>query len=99
MNPNVSAIVAAHYPDQESGNPILDVLTGKVNSFGKLPYTIAKKEEDYNRKFTNITGSAAEDSRNWQNDFSEGLFIAHRHFDNKGLEALYEFGYGLSYHL
>ncbi|KAF5690078.1 beta-glucosidase G [Fusarium circinatum] len=96
-NPNVSAIIAAHYPGQESGNSILDVLTGKVNPSGKLPYTIAKKEEDYNGKITNITGSAAEDSSNWQSDFSEGLFIDYRHFDNEGLEPLYEFGYGLSY--
>ncbi|EXK86107.1 hypothetical protein FOQG_10153 [Fusarium oxysporum f. sp. raphani 54005] len=96
-NPNVSAIVAAHYPGQESGNSILDVLTGKVNPSGKLPYTIAKKEEDYNGKIINITGSAAEDASNWQSDFTEGLFIDYRHFDNKGLDPLYEFGYGLSY--
>ncbi|KAF5980582.1 glycoside hydrolase superfamily [Fusarium coicis] len=52
------------YPDQDSRNSILDVLTGNINPSGKLPYTIAKKEEDYNGKFTNITGSAAEDSQN-----------------------------------
>lgn len=96
-NPNVSAIVAAHYPGQESGNSILDVLTGKVNPSGKLPYTIAKKEEDYNGKIINITGPAAEDASNWQSDFTEGLLIDYRHFDNKGLDPLYEFGYGLSY--
>ncbi|KAF9764196.1 hypothetical protein IL306_002870 [Fusarium sp. DS 682] len=96
-NPNVSAIVAAHYPGQESGNSIMDVLTGKVNPSGKLPYTIAKKEEDYIGKVVNITGSAAEDAENWQSDFTEGLFIDYRHFDNKNLEPLYEFGYGLSY--
>ncbi|KAF4440063.1 hypothetical protein F53441_12385 [Fusarium austroafricanum] len=96
-NPNVSAIVAAHYPGQESGNSIMDVLTGKVNPSGKLPYTIAKKEEDYNVKILNITGAEVQDSSAWRDDFKEGLFIDYRHFDNKNLEPLYEFGYGLSY--
>ncbi|RGP78933.1 beta-glucosidase g [Fusarium longipes] len=96
-NPNVSAIVAAHYPGQESGNSIMDVLTGDVNPSGKLPYTIAKKEDDYNTGITNITGTQAEDASAWQSDFEEGLFIDYRHFDNKELEPLYEFGFGLSY--
>ncbi|RFN48407.1 putative beta-glucosidase g [Fusarium flagelliforme] len=96
-NPNVSAIVAAHYPGQESGNSIMDVLTGKVNPSGKLPYTIAKKEEDYNGAIVNVTGSEAEDATAWQSDFEEGLLIDYRHFDNKKLEPLYEFGFGLSY--
>jgi beta-glucosidase len=96
-NPNVSAIVAAHYPGQESGNSIMDVLIGKVNPSGKLPYTIAKKEEDYNAGIVNITGTQAEDASAWQSDFEEGLFIDYRHFDNKELEPLYEFGFGLSY--
>jgi len=96
-NPNVSAIVAAHYPGQESGNSIMDVLTGKVNPSGKLPYTIAKKEEDYNGAIVNVTGSEAEDASAWQSDFEEGLLIDYRHFDNKKLEPLYEFGFGLSY--
>nr|RBQ93884.1 hypothetical protein FVER53263_01568 [Fusarium verticillioides] len=97
MNPNVSAIVAAHYPGQELGNSILDVLTGNVNPSGKLHFTIAKERGGLHGKITNITGSAAEDSSNWRSDFSQGLFNDYRHFDNKGLEALYEFGYGLSY--
>ncbi|KAF4954951.1 hypothetical protein FSARC_11980 [Fusarium sarcochroum] len=96
-NPNVSAIVAAHFPGQESGNSIMDVLTGKVNPSGKLPYTITKKEEDYNGKIVNITGAEAEDGSAWQSDFTEGLLIDYRHFDQKNVTPLYEFGYGLSY--
>lgn len=96
-NPNVSAIIAAHYPGQESGNSIMDILTGRVNPSGKLPYTIAAEEADYITPIVNITGPEAEDSSAWQSDFTEGLFIDYRHFDQKNITPLYEFGFGLSY--
>lgn len=96
-NPNVSAILAAHYPGQESGNSIMDILTGKVNPSGKLPYTIAADAMDYNAPIVNITGPEAGDSSAWQSDFTEGLFIDYRHFDDRNITPRYEFGFGLSY--
>ena len=97
-NPNVTAILAAHLPGQESGNSIVDILYGAVNPSGKLPYTIARNESDYNAPILNLTGTP--DSYNadaWQGDFTEGLMIDYRHFDDAGIEPLYEFGHGLSY--
>ncbi|KZF20977.1 glycoside hydrolase family 3 protein [Xylona heveae TC161] len=96
-NPNVTAIVAAHYPGQESGNSIMDILSGKINPSGKLPYTIAANAADYNAPIVNITGPEAEGSSAWQSDFTEGLFIDYRHFDEQDINPLYEFGFGLSY--
>ncbi|KAH6672090.1 glycoside hydrolase family 3 protein [Halenospora varia] len=96
-NPNVTAILAAHYPGQESGNSIVDVLYGDVNPSGRLPYTIPAKEGDYDIPIVNVTGPEALDSSAWQADFTEGLFIDYRHFDAKNITPLYEFGYGLSY--
>ena len=46
-NPNVTAVVWANLPGQESGNSLVDVLYGDVNPSGKLPYTIAKSADDY----------------------------------------------------
>ncbi|KAJ5311995.1 hypothetical protein PENANT_c022G05922 [Penicillium antarcticum] len=96
-NDNVTAILAAHYPGQESGHSIVDVLWGDVNPSGKLPYTIAKESSDYNTPILNVTGSSATDSAAWQVNFTEGLMIDYRHFDNQEITPLYEFGYGLSY--
>lgn len=96
-NPNVTAILAAHYPGQESGNAIVDVLFGDVNPSGHLPYTIPRTAADYDIPIVNITGDAALNFSAWQADFTEGLMIDYRHFDTKNITPLYEFGYGLSY--
>lgn len=46
-HPNVTAVLNAGIPGQESGNGLVDVLFGGVNPSGKLVYTIAKAREDY----------------------------------------------------
>jgi len=52
-NPNVTAILAAYMPGQETGNSIVDVLWGDVNPSGRLPYTIANSEGDYEKNIVN----------------------------------------------
>jgi beta-glucosidase len=97
-NPNVTAILAAHYPGQEAGNSLVDILYGDVNPSGHLPYTIARNESDYNTGVFNVTDPGrVTDSAAWQSDFNEGLLIDYRHFDAKNITPLYEFGFGLSY--
>jgi beta-glucosidase len=96
-NDNATAIVAAHYPGEQNGNSIVDILWGNVNPSGHLTYTIPKQESDYDIPVVNITGPEALDSNKWQSNFTEGLLIDYRHFDSHGIEPLYEFGYGLSY--
>jgi hypothetical protein len=91
-NPNVSAILWAGLPGQESGNAITDVLYGDVNPQAKTVFTWGKSREDYG---VDITYQNTEDPP--QLDFTEGNFIDYRHFDAAGIEPTYEFGYGLSY--
>ncbi|KAJ3962880.1 hypothetical protein N0V92_000316 [Colletotrichum tropicale] len=96
-NPNVTAILAAHLPGQESGNSIVDVLWGKVNPSGKLPYSIAANPNDTNIPVVNLTEAEISTPEAWQADFTEGLYIDYRHLDATSIDPLYEFGFGLSY--
>jgi beta-glucosidase len=98
-NPNVTAILAAHYPGEQAGNSIVDVLWSDVNPSGHLPYTVALKQSDYS--FADITNSTALLNTNnpnaWQSNFKERLLIDYRWFDYFNEKVQYEFGYGLSY--
>lgn len=79
-NPNVTAIVANHFPGEQVGNSIVDILWGDVNPSGKLPYTIAYEQDDYT--FAPITNSTAllntNDPNAWQSDFEERLLVDYR---------------------
>lgn len=94
-HPNVTAIVAAHYPGQESGNSLVDVLYGDVSPSGKLPYTIAFNGTDYNAPPTTAVNTTGQ--YDWQSYFDEKLEIDYRYFDAKNIPVRYEFGFGLSY--
>lgn len=72
-HPNISAIVWAGLPGQESGNSLADVLFGDVNPSGRLPYTIAKSVSDYPARI-----EKSKDIR-----YTEDLRIGYRHFENK----------------
>ena len=49
-NPNITAILWASLPGQESGNSLVDVLYGEINPSGRLPFTIAKNDSDYSSR-------------------------------------------------
>ena len=90
----VDAILWAHLPGQESGNALVDILSGAVNPSGKLPYTIGKKLEDYGPTAGVLY---VENGNPPQQDFSEGLYVDYRYFDKNNITPRYEFGFGLSY--
>lgn len=94
-NENVTAVVFAGVPGQESGHAIVDVLYGDVNPSGRLPYTVARSESDYGH-LLNSTFDPSNPAF-LQCDFTEGLYIDYRDFDRRNVTPQYEFGYGLSY--
>jgi len=86
-----STLVWGWYNGSEGGNALADILLGKVNPSGKLPWTMPKKIEDSPAHATkSYPGGATE-------EYKEGLLVGYRWFDTKNVTPLYEFGYGLSY--
>lgn len=98
-HPNVTAVLMAGLPGQESGNSLVDILYGAVNPSGRLPYTIAKQESDYGHLLNSSTGQPEPDGDAFfpEDDFVEGLHIDYRYFDKHSIMPRFEFGYGLSY--
>ncbi|THY66554.1 putative beta-glucosidase [Aureobasidium pullulans] len=95
-HPNITAVIFAHTPGQESGNALIEIMYGKQSPSGRLPYTVAKQESDYGA----LLGPSYADANNPlypQSDFSEGLNIDYKHFISQGITPRFAFGYGLTY--
>ncbi|KAI9166567.1 beta-glucosidase [Paramyrothecium foliicola] len=97
-NPNITAIVWAGVPGQESGNSITDILYGKTSP-GRSPFTWGPTRESYG---TDVLYEPNNGNDAPQQDFTEGAFIDYRHFDKVAPEGsenapIYEFGFGLSW--
>lgn len=94
-HPNVTATVIAHLPGQDSGEALVKLLYGEAVFSGKLPYTLAKNESDYG--VYAACGRGPTNTTDPQCDFTEGVYVDYRHFDEKDILPRFEFGYGLSY--
>jgi beta-glucosidase len=46
-NPNATAVIYSHLPGQDSGKALVEILYGRQSPSGRLPYTVAKRAEDY----------------------------------------------------
>ena len=92
----VKAVLQMWWPGDEGGWATANVLLGKTNPAGRLPFTWAKRLEDYaandpahpERSAKGVDGKTT---------FSEGLDIGYRWFDKQKIEPLFPFGFGLSY--
>ncbi|KAL9949553.1 hypothetical protein D7B24_003052 [Verticillium nonalfalfae] len=95
-HPKIGAILAAHYPGQETGNSIVDLLWGDVAPSGRLPYTIPREAKDAGPPIVNLTYPLPSPDA-YQADFVEGQLLDYRHYDALEIDPLYEFGFGLTY--
>ena len=92
------AIVQGWYGGTESGNALADVLTGKVNPSGRLPFSVPFKYEDGPIKTERqYPGIKEEGSRFWQTHYDEGVYVGYRWYDTKQVPVQFPFGHGLSY--
>ncbi|KAK0499589.1 glycoside hydrolase family 3 protein [Armillaria luteobubalina] len=88
---NVSAVVYAGAPGEQTGPSIVDIIWGEVNPSGRLPFSIASDESAYGTEivynslgFPTIT-------------YDEKLFLDYRYMDKQGITPQFEFGFGLSF--
>ena len=92
------AIVQGWYGGTESGNALADVLTGKVNPSGRLPFSIPFKYEDGPIKTeAQYPGIKVDGDQYWQTHYSEGVYVGYRWYDTKEVPVQWPFGHGLSY--
>lgn len=96
-HPNIKAVVYAHLPGQESGTAIVDILYGKQAPSGRLPYTVAKKDEDYGNLLNPTQPGTGIEATFPQDNFTEGVYIDYKHFIAQNITPRYAFGYGLTY--
>jgi len=85
-------IIWGWYNGSEGGNALADVLTGKINPSGKMPFTFPLSLKDSPAFALNTYPS-----ENLTADYKESVMVGYRWYDTKKIEPLYCFGYGLSY--
>lgn len=88
----VPAIVWSWFGGMEAGNAVADVLSGKVNPSGKLPFTIpVSLAQSPAHALGNFPG------RDLKVNYEEDILVGYRWFDTKKIQPQFPFGYGLSY--
>ncbi|MDE6022976.1 MAG: glycoside hydrolase family 3 C-terminal domain-containing protein [Muribaculaceae bacterium] len=110
---DVPAILHTSYLGTMGGASLADVISGKVNPSGKLPYSIPVKlndcganfygEESYPGVLADYDYSPAKDGpavkghKQPKQTYKEDILVGYRWHDTKKIPALFPFGYGLSY--
>lgn len=94
----VPAIVQGWYGGSEAGNALADVLTGKVNPSGKLPFTWYAKLNDCGAHALNTyPGTWREGHQIIDEEYKEDIFVGYRWTDRQKQKPTFAFGHGLSY--
>jgi beta-glucosidase len=88
----VPSILWSWFGGMEAGNAVADLLSGKVNPSGKLPFTIpVSLDQSPAHALGNYPG------RDMKVNYEEDILVGYRWFDTKKITPQFSFGYGLSY--
>src|SRR5271166_154619 len=88
----VAAVVDAWYPGQSSGTALASVLFGRTDPSGHLPVTFPQ-----NLSQVPASTTAQFPGNGTTVQYSEGLDVGYRWYNDKNIPPLFPFGYGLSY--
>ncbi|HKM07951.1 MAG TPA: glycoside hydrolase family 3 C-terminal domain-containing protein, partial [Sphaerochaeta sp.] len=106
----IPSVLFAFFLGSSTARALSDLLFGRANPSGKLPFTMANDLSDY-RSMKNYPSDFAKVTlkriRGGQGDptkgfvqaleYREALMVGYRQFDTERLDVLYPFGHGLSY--
>ena len=87
----VPAVLEAWFSGSETGHALADVLFGRVNPSGKLPFTFPVRLED------NAAHAMGEFPGGDSVRYNESILVGYRWHDTKAIRPLFAFGHGLSY--
>ena len=104
----VSAVLESWFPGIRGAQSIAAILFGKVNPSGKLPITFPKSEADLPHPvetkqppgpMTSMPGMPGFkiNTKIFDVHYDEGLDVGYKWYDDKHIQPLFPFGFGLSY--
>jgi len=103
----VKGIVVTWYSGQTGAKALCDMILGRFNPSGRLPYTFGRELEDwpchrmgelcYPGIMTNIMENTPMTALCAREYYADGIWVGYRGFDHFGTVPKYPFGYGLSY--
>ena len=87
---SAAAVLQVWFPGQEFGTALADVLTGRRSPQGRLPVTIARRDEDY-------AGHGVTLDAELNLDYEAIVPGGYGHLQQTGATARFPFGHGLTY--
>jgi beta-glucosidase len=87
---DVAGMIEAWYPGEAGGAAIAHVLFGDADPGGRLPVSFPASSSKYPTANNPTTNGP-------EVDYSEGVFVGYRWYDENHVSPAYPFGYGLSY--
>ncbi|MEF2622242.1 MAG: glycoside hydrolase family 3 C-terminal domain-containing protein, partial [Xylanibacter rarus] len=95
---SVPAIVQGWFLGSMAGHALADVLTGRTNPSGKLPFTWPASLNDVGaHKLNTYPGTWRADKKIIDEEYKEGIFVGYRWADKEKTKPLFAFGHGESY--
>jgi beta-glucosidase len=107
---HVPAVLHSLYLGETVGTAVAKVVLGMEAPAGKLPFTMAKRWQDFastqyyvddpasfSLKRVSVGQGDPTKREVWQMPYEEGLEVGYRHFDAAQIEPQFPFGFGLNY--
>ncbi len=91
---DVPAVMQSWYLGSYGGCALANVISGKVNPSGKLPFSYPVKLEDGSAHYFGEESYPGVDGQVY---YKDDILVGYRWFDTKKIKPLFPFGYGLSY--